>query len=296
MRHRVFSAAFCGIMVFCGAARSEVGIELSRDLSATSKGNNLSLNYSPSLNHSFLYDFSNSVTEINLNSALADFEIKEMTHRLGYDLTAWDALTLSLKYSVTNFNTDEARQKTGSIGLYYQFGDLQLGGVASSALTYQVQQVVILGTDYTDEIYFNRNSSSVYLSYAWTKNLVTAINYTQYSYDKNLDNRYALLTTQPFLNRGAGAVANEIGSQLKNSFDFDIALFLSRNWLMNIGVGSAQEYLSPSAKSNNISLGIEYEKALESVAYRIFGMLDVAKTPDIEGTSNSGQMGFGLAF
>lgn len=298
---------FGSIVVICSSAFAEIGLELSRDLSATSRANNLSLSYSLDAfadsetgvvgfaNH-WQYDFSGSVANVNLNSALADFEIKGVTQQMGYDISINEIFTLSLKYANTAFNTDEAKQNLISAGIYYQLGNFQVGYAGSNTDTYQVRDVAILGTNYTDSIKFNRKSTSYYLSVNWTKGFMTSINYTQYTYDKNLDNSYALLTTVAFLNRGSGSVANEIGSQLKNSFDLNMSFVLGKNWLLTAGLGSAQEYLNPGAKSNNVSFGADYEINGSEASYRIFGLLDIAKTPDVEGTSNSGQLGIGINF
>ena len=59
---------------------------------------------------------------------------------------------------------------------------------------------------------------------------------------------------------------------------------------------TAQEYLSPGAKSNDVSLGLDYEITIYDFNYRVFGMLNVAKTEDVEGTSNSGLVGIGFSF
>ena len=212
------------------------GIEISRDLSATSKANNLSLSYSLNafentetetvdLANRWSYDLTEALTTVNLNSLLADFAIKSVTHRLSYELVLVEDLTLAVKYGRTFFNSDEARQDVLAGGFYYQLGELQLGYAASNTDTYQVQKVELLGTDYTDTIRYNRKSGSYYLSFNWTKNLTTSVNFTQYNYDKNLDNSYAVLTTLPLLNRGSAAVANDVGSQLKSSLDLNLAFF-----------------------------------------------------------------------
>lgn len=284
-----------------------MGVETSRDLSATSKANNLSIDYTVDsfedsetgafgLSNRLAYDFSDSVATVNLNSALSDFEIIGVTHRLGYDVTFNEDLNLAFKVGRTTFNSDEARQDVFSGGVYYQLGDLQLGYVASNTDTYQVRPVVILGTDYTDNIRYNRKSGSYYLGYNWTKNFSSSVNYTQYQYDKNLDNSYALLTTQPFLIRGGSAAANDVGSQLRNSLDLNLTYFFTRQLLLSFGIGTAQEYLSPGAKSNDVSLGLDYEIKIYDFNYRVFGMLNVAKTENVEGTSNSGQVGIGFGF
>ena len=283
------------------------GIEISRDLSATSKANNLSLSYSLNafentetetvgLANRWSYDLTDALTTVNLNSLLADFAIKSVTHRLSYELVLVEDLTLAVKYGRTFFNSDEARQDVLSGGFYYQLGELQLGYAASNTDTYQVQKVELLGTDYTDTIRYNRKSGSYYLSFNWTKNLTTSVNFTQYNYDKNLDNSYAVLTTLPLLNRGSAAVANDVGSQLKSSLDLNLAFFLTRRLLLTLGVGTAQDYLSPSAKSNDISMGIDYEILIDEVSYRLFGLLNVGRTDEVEGTSNSGQLGIGFNF
>lgn len=284
-----------------------MGVETSRDLSATSKANNLSLDFTLDsfedsetgafgLSNRLAYDFSDSVATVNLNSALSDFEIISVTHRLSYDVTFSEDFTFVFKYGRTTFNSDEARQDVFAGGFYYQLGDLQIGYVASNTDTYQVQPVAILGTDYTDNIRYNRKSGSYYLGYNWTKDFSISVNYTQYQYDKNLDNSYTLLTTQPFLVRGGSAVANDVGSQLKNSLDLNLTYFLTRRLLLSFGIGTAQEYLSPGAKSNDASLGLDYEITIYDFNYRVFGMLNVAKTENVEGTSNSGQVGIGFSF
>lgn len=289
------------------AVFAEVGLEVSRDLSATSRGNNLALSYTLNsfensetgvygLINRLSYDFTDAVTAVNLNSTLADFEITSSSHRFGYDVTFSENLTLAFKAGRTTFNSDEARQDVVSGGVYYQLGDIQIGYVASNTDTYQVRSVVILGTDSTANIRYNRKSGSYNLGYNWTKDFSTSLNYTQYQYDKNLDNSYALLTTLPFLNRGGGAVANDVGSQLKNSLDFNLTYFLTRRLLLSFGLGTALEVLSPGARTNDISVGLDYELSVYNISYRLFGMLDVAKTEDIEGTSNSGQLGIGFSF
>lgn len=302
MKKIFFTALLLSQTLLAGA-----GIEISRDLSATSKGNNLSLDFtldsfedtetgSFGLSNRLAYDFSDSVATVNLNSALSDFEIISITHRLGYDVTINEDLTFAFKIGRTTFNSDEARQDVFSGGLYYQLWGFQIGYVASNTDTYQVRPVVILSTDYTDSIRYNRKSGSYYLSYNWTKNFSTSVNYTQYQYDKNLDNSYALLSTQPFLNRGGSAVANDVGSQLKNSLDLNLTYLLTPRLLLNFGIGTAQEYLSPSAKSNDASLGLDYEITIYDFNYRVFGILNVSKAEGVEGTSNSGQVGIGFSF
>lgn len=295
------------LLLIAQTSFAEMGLETSRDLSATSKANNLSLSYTLNsfedsetgavgLANRLAYDFTDSVATVNLNQTLRDFKITSSTHRLGYDVTFSEDLTLSFKVGRTTFNSDEARQDVFSGGFYYQLGDLQFGYVASNTNTYQVRQVVILSTDYTDDIRYNRKSGSYYLGYSWTRDFSASLNYTQYQYDKNLDNSYALLTTLPFLNRGGGAVANDIGSQLKKSLDLNLTYFLTRRLLLTLGIGTAQEYLSPGARSNDISFGLDYEISVYDINYRVFGLLDVAKTEDVEGTSNSGQFGIGFSF
>ena len=66
--------------------------------------------------------------------------------------------------------------------------------------------------------------------------------------------------------------------------------------MLTLGVGTAQDYLSPSAKSNDISMGIDYEILIDEVSYRLFGLLNVGRTDEVEGTSNSGQLGIGFNF
>lgn len=298
---------FLTVTLISQVAFAEMGLEISRDLSATSKGSNLSLSYTLNgfensetgaygLSNRLGYDFTDSITTVNLNSALGDFEIKGVTHRLGYDVTFSEDLTFAFKFGRTTFNSDEARQDVISGGFYYQLGDFQFGYVASNTDTYQVRQVLILGTDHTDSIRYNRKSGSYSLGYNWTKDFSSTVNYTQYNYDKNLDNSYALLTAQPFLNRGGGAVANDVGSQLKSSLDLNLNYFVTRRLLLTFGVGTALEALSPGAKSNDISVGLDYEISISDVDYRIFGLFDVAKTEEVEGTSNSGQLGIGFSF
>lgn len=288
-------------------AFAEIGLETSRDLSATSGANNLSLSYTLNafensetgaygISNRLGYDFSDSLAKVNLNSALSDFEIRGVTHRLAYDITFSEDLTFAFKFGRTAFNSDEARQDVLSGGFYYQFGDFRVGYVASNTDTYQVQQVVILGTDYTESLRYNRKSGSYSVGYNFTKDFSTTLNYTQYQYDKNLDNSYALLTTQPLLNRGGGSVANDVGSQLKNSLDVNLAYFLTRRFLLTFGVGTAQEALSPGVRSNDVSLGLDYEFSIYEINYRLFGLFDVVKTEDVDGTSNSGQLGIGFSF
>ncbi len=288
-------------------ARAEFGFEVSRDLSATANAGQVSLLYSREafvdketdivgLMNNWQYDYSGSVANVNLNSALSDFEIKTQSHELSYDMNFYETLTLSLKAMLKTYNVDEARQSLFSIGTYYQLGDFQVGLVGTTADTNQIQDVEILGTNYRDDIKFNRRSSSYYVSYSFTKSLMASLNYTQYTYDKNLDNSYALLTTIPFLNRGTAAVANEISSQLKNSFDLTTSFIAGGGWLLTFGVGQSQEALSPAAKSNNVSVGADYELVRPEARYRVFAIFDVGKTPDVDGSSNSGQIGFGINY
>ncbi len=299
--------ALSAVIFSCKFARAESGVEISRDLSATAKANNLSLNYKLEtdedeitgifgFSHKWGYDFSSAVANINLNSNLDDFEIRSLTHRLTYDFIVNEAFTLAVKVSTEVFNTDEARQNIGSVGVNYQFDRFQLGYMASTTDTYQEGPVVILGTDYKEQIRFNRKSASYFVGFNWSKTLGTTLNYTEYTYDKNLDSSYTALTTAAFLNRAGGAVANEIGSQLKSSLDLNVSYSLTEKLLLLIGLGSSQEYLSPSAKSNNVSVGLDYETNTEKITYRFFGLLDVAKTVDVDGTSISGQLGTSINF
>lgn len=301
-----FNIIFFLSLLLAQTTVAEVSLETSSDLSATSKANNLSLGYTLNafentetetfgLSNHLAYDFTDAVATVNLNSLLNDFEISSVTHRLGYDVTFMEDLTLAFKFGRTTFNTNEARQDLFSGGIYYQLGDFQLGYVASNTDTYQVRPVV-LGADYTDSIRYNRKSGSYHLSYNWSKDFSTAVNYTQYQYDKNLDNSYAQLTTLPFLNRGGGAVANDIGSQLKNSLDLNFTYFFTRRLLATVGIGAAQEVLSPGARSSDASVGLDYEISIYDINYRVFGLFNVAKTEDVEGTSNSGQFGIGFSF
>ena len=289
------------------SALAEISVETSRDLSSTSGTNNISLIYTLNafensetgaygLSNHLGYAFSDSLAKVNLNSALNDFEIKGITNRLEYDVTFSEDLTFSFKFGRSAFNKDEARQDVLSGGFYYQVGDFRLGYMASNTDTYQVQQVVISGTDYTESLRYNRKSGSYSLGFNFTKDFSTALNYTQYQYDKNLDNSYALLTTLPLLNRAGGAVANDVGSQLKNSLDFSVTYFLTRGLLVTFGLGAAQEALNPGVRSNDISLGLDYEILIDDVSYRLFGLFDVVKTEDVDGTSNSGQFGIGFSF
>lgn len=288
-------------------ALAEFGFELSRNLSATSSANQLGINHSFDqykneddevvwLMHYLQYDLSSSTSQVSLNSTLPDFEINSVSHQFGYDLTYNEALTMALNFGLTNFNNDEARQVWISLGGYYQLGDAQAGYVVSSADTFQLSQVRILGNNYRDSIRFNRRSNSFYLSYSVSKSFMTSLNYTQYSFDKNLDNSYALYTTTPFLTRSTGAVASEIASQISNSADLNFSFLVDRGWLLTLGLGASQEALSPNSVSNNVSLAVDYEFSRTKALYRIFAALDVAKTQDVEGTSSSGQFGFGMTF
>lgn len=306
---KVFLVAL--FLIIFQKSHAGVGIEVSRDISDKSIAHNalLSLSSDAFVNpetesvglHNFLkYSFSNALDIINLNSNLSDFEISSITHSLSYEATLFETLTASLKYNSTKFNVDEAAQTLSSMGLYYQLGDFQIGATTSNSDTYEVKdalvKVLLVTRNYKDEIKFNQKGNSYFLNARWTKNFMTSVNYSIFTYDKNLNTSYAFLTTIPFLNGAGGAVVGEIAGLIKNSTDFNMSLLVNEVWLFNLGLGTAVDYLDPSTKTNNANLGVDYEFEYNSIYYRVFGLADFSKSADSNDTSNSSQIGVSLNF
>lgn len=285
---------------------AEFGIELNRSGADSSYTNGISLNYSldsfmdnetekVGLGHSWNYTFTNTQSIQNLNTNLPDFTIKNMGHDFSYDLVFLEALTLSLGYSYESFNDNEAVRTGYTTGLYYQLGDFQIGYLATNADTVQKKQVIVL-QDLTDQIRFNQKSSTYYLSARWVQSFATSLSYTTYTYDKNLDNFYTILTTVAVLNRSGPSVASEVASQLKKSTDLNFSYNLSESWLINLGVGVSEDYLAPSSKTNNATMGVEYELESNDVYYRVFASANASKPSDDNQASLTGSFGVGVSF
>ena len=186
---------------------------------------------------------------------------------------------------------------------------LQLGYTVSSGKTYQNNDVILLAQNYKDDITFKENSSSYFLGIRWSDRLRTSLNYTSFTYSKNLNVAFAILTTVPFLLKAGGVVASEIMGRLKNSTDLATSYLMNENWLLTLGVGSSVDYLAPSSKTNNVNLGVEYEIENNEIYYRLFALADFSKSPDasstttgttttndMDETSTSGQIGVGISF
>lgn len=286
---------------------ADVGLEFSRDIAESSFANNVSLSYSLNtlkdeetevigIAHYWRYTHTGSLFITTLNSARPDYEIKTLSHSLAYEATVVEALTLALKYATVKFNTDEATQNMLSGGLYYQLGNWQLGYISSSTDTFQNQSVVILGIDRKDQFAFNQKTASYYLGTRWTNYFMTSLNYTSYSYDKNLNNAYTLLTTAAVLDSAGGAVASQIAELINNSLDFNMSFLLSEKWLLGMGFGVAEDYLTPSSKTTSSFLGLDYEIEQDGIYYRVFALVAASKTPDVDGASGSGQLGMAVNF
>lgn len=283
------------------------GLELSRDFSETAQSNNAMLVYNfklfedqdsegVGLFNNFKYAYSGMTSKVNLNAYLQEIEINSKSHGLVYEATINDKLTLALKYTWTNFNEDEALQKASSAGLYYEIDIFQIGYSAESMKISQNTDVIIFNTNYKNDIYYNQNSNSYFLAIQWSYNFMTSLNYTEYTYDKNLNTSYAILTTVPFLNRAGGSIASEISGSLKNSLDFNISYLATDKWLFNFGLGTSVDYLDPSAKANNLNFGVDYEFEVNKIYYRGFALTDFSKSVEKDDVAQSGEIGLGASF
>ena len=283
-------------LLLAGTAEAKVNIEVSRNNSNSSYANNAGVGLSSDL-QSLNYNYSNSLTVVNLNPALSDFSIGYDLQDLAYNLN-YAGFTLDLNYSLTQLNKDEAMIQQYSAGLYYKFGIVQVGFNSSTAKTTQVKDFIILSRNYKDDVKFIQKAATYYIDAQWTETFLTSLKSTYNAYDENLDNYKTLLTTQVALNRAGGSVANEVQSQLRNSAELNMVYVLDQNWLFELAFGTSQLYLAPMDRANDARLGVEYDFSYFDVDYKLFYSLTASKSESDTGssTSTSHYAGLGVEF
>lgn len=246
--------------------------------------------------HRFSYSYGREKSKVSLNNNFSDFEIDSIAHGFDYGLVYQNSLQLSLGVSRRNFNNQEAIQNSASASLAYAFSRVQIGISGTNSLTYQNQDVVLLTRNFKDDIKFNRAMISYFIDAELTDSLNLFLSYTNYSYDENLDNMYALLTTTAFLNRNTASMASEAGAQLKKSYDLGFNYALNDSWLVNISYTAANELLSPQSLTETISAGADFDTYFDDFDLRFFGSVSSSKTEGSEERQGSLSLGVGLEF
>lgn len=227
--------------------------------------------------HTLSYSYSGSKDRINLNSNLSDMDINYAAHAVGYQVTLLAGLTFEGNYARTALNEDEVLMQQYAAGVYFRVGAMQFGISGSQAKTLQLKDVVVLSRNFKDEMKFIQNAVNYYADVQWSDRFLTALRSTYYSYDENLDNYNALLTTQVFLQQGSGAFASEVQAQLRNSVELSLVYLWGDKWLFEVAAGTSQESLSPSDSFNEASVGVEYEISGEATTYKLSYGISVTK-------------------
>lgn len=294
------------------SAFARFDLEYSRTGSESNYSNIVSLGYSLNtfideessevgLNHYFGYVFSDGYSLSSLNASLADFEILTKTHELSYAMTFSEALTLTLNSGFSQYNEKESRSDSFGAGLYYQFEKVQIGFDYSETLYKQLKQVVILTVDITDRFKFKQKTQSLYIDYQWTENFLVKLSAASYSYQTygnvtDLDSFSTTATGVVLLNAAGPSMAEQSLSQVKSSVDLGLLYNFSDNWLLDVGLQSSTDQLSPNSKTTGLSLGIEYTDSLSSFDYSLNANLTGSKTENVDGNSFSSLFGVGISF
>ena len=291
-------------------AFARVDLEYSRTSSETNYSNILSLGYSLNtqvdaeslevgLNHYFGYVYSDGYSVSNLNANLADFEILTKTHELNYAMTFSEALTLTMSAGFSQYNENEARSDSFGAGLYYQFEKLQIGFDYSETLYKQVKQVI--NSNITDQYKFKQKAHSLYFDYQWTEIFLVKLTAATYSYQTygnvtDLDSFSTTATGVVLLTAAGPSMAEQSLSQIKNSVDLGFLYNFSDSWLLDFGLQSSTDQLSPNSKTTGLSFGIEYTDSLSSFDYSLSANVTGSKTENVDGNSVSGLFGAGFSF
>lgn len=283
------------LVVLAPPAKAHFQAELSRDFSDASYSNNVAVGAGFGMNM-LSYSYSNALTRASLNPNLSDFDISYDSHSLGYQLSLPAGLVLDADYSRTTLNKDEALTEQYSGGAYFRAGSFQFGYSHSQSKTSQQKDLIVLTRNFKDEMKFIQTADSYHVDFQWSDSLLTILKYTYYSYNENLDNFNALLTTQAFLNKGSASVANEVQTQMRYSADFNIVYMADYNWLFNLAVGTSQESLSPSDHFNEARMGAEYEMFAGQTSYKFFYNISGSKNRNEDYVETSHFAGIGIDF
>lgn len=287
-------------------------VEYSRTGSESNFSNIVSLGYSLNtyvdaeteevgLNHYFGYVYSDGLSVSNLNANLSDFEIITKNHELSYAMTFSESLTLTFSGGVSQFNDSEARADSLGAGLYYQFEKVQIGYDYGETLYKQVKKVTILAQDVTDRAKFKQKVHSLYFDYQWTESFLLKLIAASYAYQTygniaDMDSFSNTATSVVFLNAAGPSIAEQSYGQIKNSLDLGFLYNFSDNWLLDLGLQSSTDQISPNSKTTGLSLGLEYTDSLSDFDYAITGSVTGSKTENYDGTSYSGLFGISFSF
>lgn len=291
---------------------ARVDVELSRAGSETNFSNILSVGYSLNtyvdaeteevgLNHYFGYVYSDGLSVSSLNANLSDFEILAKSHELSYSMTFSEALTVNFSGGFSDYNQAEARSEFLGLGLYYQFEKIQIGYGYSENFYKQIKKVTILAQDITDRIRFKQKMHMLYLDYQWTETLLLKLTAATYSYQtygnvSDLDSFSNTATGVVFLAAAGPSMAEQSLSQIKSSLDLGFLYNFSENWLLDTGLQSFVDQLTPNTRTNAVSLAVVYANTFSSFDYTLTGSLTSLKTENVEGNSFSGLLGLSFSF
>ena len=194
-------------------------------------------------------------TTTSFVEGLTESQTKTTDYGINSGLTLFDMVSVSYDYTQESVNENAVYSKEYTISPSVRLGHFSFSYSYSQKKVFQNKPYLILTKDFKEDIAFIQNSDRGTIGYRFSDVINLSISHTRFSYDKNMESAYTLLSGPILATNNGTDMLSQIYSLLDSSTELAGVYTVFDKADLEVSIGQTIDFYTPKSASSDIRIG-----------------------------------------
>jgi hypothetical protein len=195
-------------------------------------------------------------TKTSFVEGLPESQTKTTNYGINSGLTFFEKVSISYDYSSESVNENAVYSKEYTISPAVRLANFSFAFSYSQKKVFQNKPYLILTKDFSTDLEFIQASNRGSVGYKFTDDFSLSFSHTRFTYDKNMETAYVLLSGINLATTNGTDMLSQIYSLLDSSTELSGVYSLHEMADLEFSLGQTIDFYSPKAASSDFRLGV----------------------------------------